>query len=417
MCNYVENLVKVYTKKLYFARFICYILKNALFFNIFDISNILLSVTNKVILIIKVYMNKSIKIVIGIAVVLIVILGISFSQKDTSNESIVKVGVILPLSGDYGAIGESVKNSIQMSYDDLQNKNVELIFEDGQADSKQALSAYNKLQTIDNVDIIIGLDNPTLEAIKPIINKTDELMFTVGNEATIENDNVFEIIPWATELFKVLGQEVDKKYNNVAVVYATDWQLAEANKKQFYLGMGDTKYTEIAISPTSDTRTEVTKMLAGDFDSYTLFLQLEQGSKFLNEVAKQKGDKNIQLICDGNIELTIGDYLDKVQDKSMFNNCISTMIADTTSEKFNATYKQLYNAEPNFLGVYGHDAIQIISKSLAGKDKADWKNILENKKFEHLGMSGKIIFDETGSRVLESEVKIFKDGKFIKFEN
>jgi branched-chain amino acid transport system substrate-binding protein len=359
-------------------------------------------------------MNK--KIIISVIVLILIVLGIYFfnNKQNSAKQDIVKVGVVLPLSGELGALGESVKNSMQMSLNDLENKNIELVFEDGQFDSKIALSAYNKLQTVDNVDIIIGLDSSTLEAIKPIINKTDELMFTVGNEATIENDNVFEIIPWATELFKVLGQEVNKKYKNVAVVYATDWQLAEANKKQFYAGIGDTKYTEIAISSNSDTRTEVTKMLSQDFDSYTLFLPLEQGSKFLNEVSKQKGDKNIQLICDGNIELTIGDYLQKVNDDSVFNNCISTMITDTTNEIYTAKYKELYNAEPNFLGVYGYDAVQIVSKYLAGKDKEDWKSVLESKKFEHMGMSGKILFDNTGSRILESDVKVFKDGKFVK---
>ena len=362
-------------------------------------------------------MNKSIKIVIGIVIALVIVWGVTSSQKSTSNPDIVKVGVILPMSGEYSVFGESVKNSIQMSLQNLENKNVEVVFEDDEFDPKKGLSAYNKLQSVDNVDIVIGLSSPTLEAIKPVVNQTEELLFTVGNEASIENDNVFEIIPWGTALFKILGEQVNKKYQNTALVYSSEWSIAQTNKEQFIKGVAGGKVTEFPITSNSDVRTEVAKMLAGGFDSYTLFLPLEQGSKFLNEVAKQKGDKNIQLICDGNIELTITDYLAKVQDDSVFDNCISTMIADTTSTDFNAKYKELYKAEPNFLAVYGYDSIQIISKYLAGKDKKDWKNILENKKFEHMGMSGKIIFDNTGSRILESDVKIYKDGKFIKLEN
>jgi ABC-type branched-subunit amino acid transport system substrate-binding protein len=282
---------------------------------------------------------------------------------------------------------------------------------------KKALSAYNKLQSVDNVDIVIGLSSPSLEVIKPIVNQSDELLFTVGNEASIENDNVFEIIPWATALFDTLGKEVDKKYENTALVYSSDWSIVQTNKVQFIEGIGSSTYTEIAVASNSDVRTEVAKMLAGNFDSYTLFLPVEQGAKFLNEIAKQKGDKDIQLICDANIELTIGDYLEKTQDDSVFDNCISVMIADTTSTEYNAKYKETYGAEPNFLAVYGYDAVQIISKYLADKDKKDWKNILENKKFEHKGMSGEIVFDETGSRVLESEVHIFRNDEFVKLEN
>ncbi len=89
------------------------------------------------------------------------------------------------------------------------------------------------------------------------------------------------------------------------------------------------------------------------------------------------------------------------------------MIADTTSQEFNKKYVEVYKAEPNFLAVYGYDAVQIISKYLVGEDKTDWQEILENKKFKYVGMSGQITFDETGARVLESESKVFKDGKFI----
>lgn len=364
-------------------------------------------------------MSKFKKIVIAVVVVIVIIIIAVLGQKDKNPRTAetVKVGVILPLSGQYAVFGESVKNAMQMSLGDLESKNVELVFEDDEFDSKKALSAYNKLQTVDNVDIVVALASPSLEVLKPIVNKSDELLFTVGNEASIENDNVFEIIPWAAELFKVLGKEVSGKYKKVGVVYGSDVQLFLVNKDLMLGGFENQAYVEIPVASNSDTRTEVAKMLQEGVDSYTVFLTADQSTKFMNEVTKQAGANRPQLICDGNIELTIGELIGKVMDKTVFNGCLSTMIADTTSKDFTERYKQTYKSEPNFLGVYGYDAIQVISKKLAGADKKDWKNILENKKFEYKGMSGKIIFDQTGSRVLESEVHIFKDGKFIKLEN
>lgn len=368
------------------------------------------------------YMNKNTKLIWLVIVALIVVVGIAFAVndgkgKDEDSEKI-KVGVILPLSGEYGtAFGEAVRNSIEMSVNDLQIKNVEIVYEDGGFDTAKVLSAYNKLQSFDDVDIVIGLDSPTLEAIKPIINKTDELMLTIGNEASIEKDNVFEVIPWATALFKDLGKAVSGKYEKVAIVYASDWALAAPNKAQFIEGLGHKNYIEIPIASNSDMRTEVSKLLQEDVDAYTVFLPIEQGSKLINEIARQGGSKKLQMICDGNIELTIGDFLDKVADDSAFNDCLSTMIADTTEKDYVERYKQIYGAEPNFLGVYGYDAIQIISKSLAKEDKSEWKDMLEKSVFSFKGISGDITFDKTGSRTLVSDVKIFKDGKFIKLEN
>lgn len=328
----------------------------------------------------------------------------------------IKVGVILPLSGQYASFGESVKNSMELSLKDLQNKNIEIVFEDDQYDSAKALSAYNKLQSVDNVDLVVGLVSPTLEVIKPVINKTDELMLTVGNETTVEKDNVFEIIPWASELFKVLGKEVSGKYKKVAVVYGVDSPLFTTNKGLMISGfVNNQDYIEIPISSNSDVRTEVTKMLSGGADSYTVFLSVDQGVQFINEVVKQSKEKRPQIICDGNMELSVGDYLKKGVNQSTLDGCLSTMIADNTSKVYLNEYKAAYNSEPNFLGVYGYDAIQVIGNVLGKADKKDWKSTLEKSGLTYNGMSGKIIFDQTGSRVLDSELHIFKDGKFVKF--
>lgn len=359
---------------------------------------------------------KNKKIIIGVLVLILIVVGtVSYNSSKPVVNNKIKVGVILPLSGQYASFGESVKNSMEMSLKDLQNNNIELIFEDDQYDSVKALSAYNKLQSVDNVDIVVGLVSPTLEVVKPKINQTDELMLTVGNESTVERDNVFEVIPWATELFKTLGKEVSGKYKKVAIVYAADSQLFMTNKNMMIQGLNNQEYIEIPVSSNSDVRTEVSKMLDQGVDSYTVFLGVDQGVKFINEVNKQSKGVKPQIICDGNIELSIGDYLKKGLTNSAFEGCLSTMIKNNTSKDYLQRYKQAYNSEPNFLGVYGYDAVQVIGKVLTKENKKDWKVTLEKDGLSIEGMSGKITFDKTGSRTLVSELHIFKDGKFVKF--
>ncbi len=358
---------------------------------------------------------KNKKIIIAVVILIVIVIGaVVYGGNDkTASTDKVRVGVILPLSGQYAAFGESVKKSMEMSLQDLPNKNVELVFEDDQFDSKKALSAYNKLQSVDNVDMVVGLASPSLEVLKPLVNQSNELLFTVGNEASIENDNVFEIIPWGAKLFTKLGEEVSGKYKKIGIVTASDVSLFQVNKDLFLRGLKNQDYVEISVSSNSDIKTEVSKMLNQGVDSYTVFTTTDQGVKLISEVTKQSGNKKVQVICDGNMELTIGEYFKRGLTDKDFEGCISTMIADTTSKEYTAKYKQLYNAEPNFLGVYGYDSVQVISKYLAGKNKNDWKNILEDKKFGYMGASGNIKFDETGSRVLESATHIFKGGKFV----
>jgi len=363
---------------------------------------------------------KNKKIVIAVVVLILIVVGaVSYSNSNKSTSNVnngkIKVGVILPLSGQYASFGESVKNSMELSAKDLQNKNVELVFEDDQYDSAKALSAYNKLESVDKVDLIVGLVSPTLEVIKSVINKTDSIMLTVGNETTVEKDNVFEILPWASELFNTLGKEVSGKYKKTAVVYSVDSPLFTTNKGLFIKGLNNSNYIEVTISSNSDVRTEVSKMLSDGADSYTVFLGVDQGVQFINEVVRQSKNKRAQIICDGNLELSVGDYLKKGVSDSTLEGCISTMIADNTSKAYLDEYKAAYNGEPNFLGVYGYDAVGVIGNVLGKVNKKDWKSTLEKDGLTYNGMSGKIIFDQTGSRVLDSEVHIFKDGKFVKF--
>lgn len=363
-------------------------------------------------------MNK--KLLTGIIVIIVVILAALAIQSKTNNETtdstkdVIKVGVILPLSGDAGnvSLGETAKKAIEMSLEDLDEKNIQLFFEDGAAETKTALSAYNKLQDVDKVDIIVALDNQTLEVVKPIINKTDELMFTIGNESSVENDNVFEIVPWASVLFKYLAEEADTRYEKIAIVYAPESQLFDANKKFFFQGIGDLDYIEVPVTANSDVRTEVTKMLNQDVDAYTVFLETEQATKFINEVVKQSGSNRPDVICDGNVELRIDQMLEGVS-ADVLEGCISTMLVDTTSRDFVSKYQAKYSSNPGFLDQYGYDAIQIISKILAKEKKSDWKKVLDKDGLEYTGVSGKIVFDETGSRIAETEVHIFKNGKFV----
>src|SRR5688572_8422198 len=100
-------------------------------------------------------MKQSIKI-IGV-LVLILLVGISLysSRQETSSE-VVRIGAIIPLTGQYGALGGSVQKAMTMTKDDLgANANIEIIFEDDQYDPKLAVTAYKKLRDIDHIDAVV----------------------------------------------------------------------------------------------------------------------------------------------------------------------------------------------------------------------------------------------------------------------
>lgn len=102
-------------------------------------------------------MNKTTKTILGLIVAVLAVWGIySISQKPsepTVNEPI-KIGVILPLSGDLASVSEDVKKGI-----DLFKKNyndVEFIIENDEGENKKSVNAFKKLVDFDNINYIVG---------------------------------------------------------------------------------------------------------------------------------------------------------------------------------------------------------------------------------------------------------------------
>ena len=91
-----------------------------------------------------------------------------------------RIGVILPLSGDLAVFGAKLRRAIEMANQDSPRK-AELLFEDGAADKKRVLSAFNKLADLDGVRFIIGPFGPDQAlAIAPLAERRGIVMAAVS---------------------------------------------------------------------------------------------------------------------------------------------------------------------------------------------------------------------------------------------
>ncbi len=352
--------------------------------------------------------NNTIKWVIGIIIVVIIIwFGfLNKSNEPKSNEPI-KIGVILPLSGQYAFFGEDEKDALDLA---LKNSNVKMIFEDDGFDATKAVSAYQKLISIDKVDILVNADSVAFAAIYPLIKKDKILTFQIFESSEKHKDTIFQIMPSSYALFSKLGEVSNNKYKTVALVYGGS-EFLKRDADYFKKTMPKNKIVyELMSGPNSDYRTEVTKLLAKKPEATTLFLSLENGIKFLKALKNQVGERKISLICDSNIEISIAQYI-KAVGENIFNGCLSTNLPNQMTESFKTKFKQVYGKDPVFSSDYAYDIGLIIDK-LTQYPKIDWLKITEKIKF--IGASGVVQFGKMGTRLPISEVHIFKNGKFIK---
>ncbi len=135
-------------------------------------------------------MSKSSKIILGIIVVVILVL--SLIRPSTSVKSI-KIGVINPMTGPAGTVGEQVVNAIKLA----SSTSLQVVVEDDQCDSKKALSAYMKLKQ-EGVRVFYISCSGSLLAVAPLAKADNNVILTAyagSSEIRKTGDEVIRFIP------------------------------------------------------------------------------------------------------------------------------------------------------------------------------------------------------------------------------
>jgi ABC-type branched-subunit amino acid transport system substrate-binding protein len=107
-----------------------------------------------------------------------------------------KLGVFLPLSGPASSWGDDLRKILVFANKKLANDSYKLVFEDDRCDSKQAVSAAQKLISIDHVNFAIGLCSSSVFAAGPLFNQNKiALIAAATNAAEVSN-----LGPWVFRL-------------------------------------------------------------------------------------------------------------------------------------------------------------------------------------------------------------------------
>ena len=103
----------------------------------------------------------------------------------------IKVGLLLPLSGENSTVGKSLLRAAQLSLAKTQNKDIKLIIKDTQSINKNIIRSYYELIN-ENVDIILGpVFTDNIKLISPLSIDEEKIMITFSNNTEIKNKNTF----------------------------------------------------------------------------------------------------------------------------------------------------------------------------------------------------------------------------------
>ncbi len=167
----------------------------------------------------------------------------------------VKIAVLLPLSGKYQYLGQSILDSMQLALYELRADNITYKAIDVGSDAISAKEAI-ELANFDDTDMIFGpIFKEQAEVIYEKAKKNNLIMLTYSNDMDLTNMPglyVFDIIPFQ-QVKKVIGYASKKQYSNV---YSIVPQNRYGNLVEKYLldnaGEGHYNVKKVSLYTASD---------------------------------------------------------------------------------------------------------------------------------------------------------------------
>ncbi len=365
-------------------------------------------------------MNKNKVIWVVVVLVLIVVaFAVIDSKKPSGPEGDFKLGIIAPLTGDFGAVGENVVRGMktaQAVYEAETGNKLDLIIENDEADAATGLSAYKKLTEIDEVKGLINTFTSTMDAIyQPAKSLGYPVMMEFLQANNVADDYVFQMTLGNDHVWDRYAKYISQSnfdQSKVVVVHSIDAaQASFANT--FTPSYGKPVTTIVASSDKNGLRSDAAKIAALKPTLVIFFMTPENGAILTKELLPLLSSST-KLAYD--IQLTTGMSYYQQQlggNLSKIDGAIALMFeGDQTSEEYKqflAEYQKLYPGEqPGFLADYGYDTL-LTYMNTYDKDNAKW--IQNLKDFRSGGASGEVMFDEKGVRISPLVIKTVANGE------
>lgn len=352
-------------------------------------------------------------------VVLIVVVGVIAAIANNNKKPAavetgpIKVGFIGPLSGGGAPYGDATKGGVQFAVDKLNanggihGRQIQVIYEDGKCNGKDAATAASKLVNIDNVKYIIGMPcSGEVLSVAPISEPKKVVLLVQGSSPDITNAGkyIFRVFPSDLISSQTVADHAIAKGKKTAAAIVENTEYSVALDKAFEpyyekLG-GKITDSETYDSNTTDFRSILSKIKTSN--PQMLLIDAQVGSNAAR-IAKQARDLGIQ--AQFYTLYFSGDDFVKSSDAVNGTYIVDVPILNATDPKtqgFITDYKKGYSSDPAYLFFTGgsYDETNILAQALAQVgDDTDAVSQYLYKLPSYTGTIGTYHFDQNGDVV------------------
>ena len=366
----------------------------------------------------------------------------NLNEDNSENEKILKIGVLLPLSGEFQDIGTSFLKAIQLALYDISNENIRIYPKDSKGD---ALNTYKAAQEFEQegIKIVIG----------PILYENLERLNEINNITFISLTNKTNQVPKNIITFGInIDSQVDTLKKYVNEIKISKILLLSPKSKFVYQSESVAKKDKLKFYRTYLYDTNP-KKITGEIEKITKYRErkkdLERRIKILEKSDlykdKQELKKLEQMHTLGKINfdsvfiIDFGERLKSVLTSFMFSDVSSkkvifftvnqwfddTLFNENAMEnlhfpsidfenlnKFEKKFSDKFNKVPDKVSILAYDALGLIYYCWFNNNFNFKKEQLFNKK-GFKGLHGKFLIEENISKQKLKIYKVYKK-KFVK---
>ncbi|MCF8039864.1 MAG: ABC transporter substrate-binding protein [Desulfohalobiaceae bacterium] len=369
----------------------------------------------------------------------------------------VKIGALMPMTGDLQAYGESCYTGVQLAIEQINEgggvlgSELQLKLGDTQTKPQPGIDAAQKLVSVENVSAIVGAlsSGVTIPVASSVTSSAGVVLMSPASTSPVitnleDNDFLFRSVPSDAFQGVALAQLVEEAgYENVATLYVNNDYgegLAVSFEKAFK-SKGGTVSQSLAYEPgNASYRGELSKAASKGAEALNLIGYPENGITILRQ-ALEEGLFTKFIFSDG---LKAPEIIDSIGAKYLngSSGTVPQALSDTPSaQNYLSAYKERFGQVPPKPYIdTSYDATFVLALAIEKAGKTDGKAVQEilrevanppgekvlpgewakavkllseGKDINYVGASGSVDFDENGDVGGTFGHWMIKDGEIV----
>ena len=291
----------------------------------------------------------------------------------------IKVGLMLPYTGTFAALGTAIENGFRLHVAEnggkLAGREIEFVRVDDESDPSKASDNVNKLIKRDNVDVLVGtVHSGVAMAMAKVAKDTGTLLIVpnAGADAVTGPmcaQNIFRSSFSNWQPGYAMGEVVAKKGHKKVVTITWKYAAGDESVRGFKEGFeksGGKVVKELNLPfPNVEFQALLTDIAATKPDAVYTFFAGGGAVKFVKDYAAAGLKKTIPLygagfLTDGTLEAQGADA-----DGLLTTLHYADSLETPRDKSFRLAYAKSYKLQPDVYAVQGYDAAQMLGVGLA----------------------------------------------------